>query len=112
MIARRTPIKRKRATERRGPLRCPGYRQYLRLGICAVPGCWPVDVWSEIIDPAHTVNNGTGSKGPDSSCAPLCRNHHREYDSGRKAFESKYRINMQAIAASHWAAYQGEGKTV
>ena len=40
-------------------------------------------------DPAHTQGNGMSSKGPDSSCVPLCRKHHRDFDSGRKAFEKK-----------------------
>jgi hypothetical protein len=54
---------------------------------------------------AHTQNNGMGSKGPDSSCAPLCRKHHREYDSGREAFEAKYGIDMKQLAADWHKEY-------
>lgn len=114
----RKPIKRKRGV-RRGPARIPAYRKYLRddctCVICnqlikrheyhLVPNdrsaLWP--------DPAHTVNNGTSSKGPDSSCAPLCRTHHREYDAGRLAFEHKYKIDMKAIAAQYYAQWISEG---
>ena len=59
-------------------------------------------------DPAHTENNGMRSKGPDSSCAPLCRKHHREYDAGRKAFETKYEIDMKTTAAKYWKRYESE----
>ena len=61
------------------------------------------DEW--LSDPSHTVNNGMSSKGPDSSCVPLCRKHHREYDAGRKAFEAKYAVDMKALAAEHWKRF-------
>lgn len=110
----RTPLKRsvvrikaKRSKARRGPLRSRAYRNWLK-----DRGCVACDSWflfredCRLIDPAHTANNGTGSKGPDNSCAPLCRSHHREYDAGRKAFELKYAIDMKREAAAHWTAWQ------
>src|SRR5690349_14876358 len=102
-------IQSKRTKPRRGPMRSPEYRAFIaEEGICAVlaraaglpkdarisehlsehlqvaamfaqrysAGCFGR------IDPAHTENNGTSSKGPDSSCAPLCRRHHLVYDLG------------------------------
>ena len=48
------------------------------------------------------------SKGPDSSCAPMCDQHHREYDAGREAFELKYAVNIKAVAAEHYVLYLGE----
>lgn len=94
------------------PLRDYGYRQYLRYeGVC----CACAKLVSYVMappqitigcDPAHTQNNGMGSKGPDSSCAPLCRKHHREYDAGRKAFERKYQINMRQEAQWWWLQYR------
>lgn len=60
------------------------------------------------VDPAHTENNGMSSKGPDSSCGPLCRVHHNEYDAGRAAFEKKYRVDMKAVAADHWKRFCAE----
>jgi hypothetical protein len=66
-----------------------------------------------IIDPAHTLNNGHRSKGPDSSCIPLCRHHHDEMDgrlstliTTKGAFAAKYGLDLAAIAASHYAAFQ------
>jgi len=63
---------------------------------------YPRNAGFPLSDPAHTANNGMRSKGPDSSCAPLCREHHQEYDAGRKAFEAKYQIGMRAVAAGNW----------
>lgn len=57
------------------------------------------------IDPCHTQNNGMGSKGPDSSCAPLCRLHHQEYDAGRRKFEYQYGVDMAAEAAAWWKRF-------
>ena len=65
-------------------------------------------------DPAHTERGGMSMKGPDSSCAPLCRFHHNQFDGkvklangevGRRAFEDFYHIDMQAIAKAWWEAY-------
>ena len=111
-LKRRTvPMKAKRSQPRRGPMRDRGYMAWLKERWCV--SCWrnggPLNghhAFSGVIDPAHTENNGMRSKGPDSSCAPLCRVHHREYDSGRAAFEAKYGIDMKNEAAAHWAAYQ------
>jgi len=46
------------------------------------------------------------SKGPDSTCANLCRFHHDEYDAGREAFELKYGVDMPAQAAKLWKAWK------
>ncbi len=93
------PIRKRRAKLRRGPLICTAYRLWLKNKPCCVCHVTPCD-------PAHTKNNGTGSKGPDSSCAPLCRKHHEEYDAGRKAFEKKYALDMKEAAAAFWGVYQ------
>jgi len=45
------------------------------------------------------------SKGPDSSCVPLCRKHHREFDSGRKAFEKKYDVDLKKLAAEYFKRF-------
>lgn len=86
------------------------YRHWLKMQLCCiairngfiVAGC---EYAQGVSDPAHTQNNGMGSKGPDSSCVPLCRKHHREYDAGRKAFESKYEVNMKELAAAMQTYY-------
>lgn len=69
------------------------------------PGC----------DACHTENGGMRMKGPDSSCAPLCREHHDQYDGraklpngkvGRVEFERYYGVDMRAMAAAWWDLYQ------
>lgn len=107
-LARSTkPIPKRRLKPRRGPLRCPAFRAYLRSKRCAIADvaghvCFP---GPHQCDPAHTQNNGMRSKGPDSSCAPLCRAAHDEYDTGRKTFEMKYGIDMKACAFAHWMLF-------
>lgn len=65
-----------------------------------------VSEWKyRIIDPCHTRNNGMRSKGDDGSCVPMCRCHHREYDSGRAAFELKYEVDMTKESAAHYALF-------
>lgn len=108
------PIRAKRRNPRRGPLRDQAYKNWLKERACVVcsrdkrrrnrDGSKFIQ-WG-LSDPAHTLNNGMRSKGPDSSCVPLCRVHHEEYDAGRKAFEAKYGIDMQNEAKAHWAVYQ------
>lgn len=102
------PLKQKRSKPRRGPSRCQPYKDWLR-DECRCVACKTKvgiletkDWLYRIIDPAHTENNGMRSKGPDSSCAPLCREHHNRYDAGRDAFEEKYGLDMKAEGAAHW----------
>jgi hypothetical protein len=113
MIQRRTPLRRsqkriqtRRRVPRRGPATIPqeefrnaAYKLWIKMAghciVCHAPGC----------DPAHTENNGMRSKGRDSSCVPLCRVHHQEYDSGRVAFEAKYELDMKREAAIWWGKF-------
>jgi hypothetical protein len=91
------------------PLRDYGYRQWLRYeGVCCACAKLASRPRHELLglsDGAHTQNNGMRSKGPDSSCVPLCRKHHREYDRGREAFEGKYALDMKQEAAWWWEQY-------
>lgn len=85
------PIPKVRHKPRKGPMRDPEYRKWLRERLCAVACEWTRAKDKCIAppnDPSHTENNGMRSKGPDSSCVPLCRKHHEEYDKGR-ALRSK-----------------------
>jgi hypothetical protein len=114
------PVCKVRAKPRRGPMRDPKYRAWCRERVCAITLVYGSLIASVVQDdaaicspgppndPAHTQNNGMASKGPDSSCAPLCRKHHAEYDSGRDAFEKKYGVDMKKIAAEHYAKYIAE----
>lgn len=104
----RAPIKRRRTKPRRGPMRCKAYRDWLKWHVCVANVMHRLSDYPTgglNCDPAHTQNNGMSSKGPDSSCAPLCRRHHREYDAGRKSFEAKYSVDMSALAAAHWKRF-------
>ncbi len=67
-------------------------------------------------DPAHTAKtNGMRSKGPDSSCIPLCRFHHQEMDgqlttslSTKAKFAVKYSLDLAAVAAEYYARFKSE----
>ena len=101
-------LPKRRKKPRRGPMRCKAYMDWLTKGYCAIYASNPRAILLDCelpLDSAHTQNNGMSSKGPDSSCAPLCRRHHREYDAGRKSFEAKYSVDMSALAAAHWKRF-------
>ena len=113
-----------RARRRRvSVLRDPGYMEWLKERPCvacmkrAVP-VGPCSWWRlATIDPAHTLNNGFSSKGPDSSCIPLCRYHHDEMDgrlstatTTKEQFAAKYGLDLANESAAHYAMYlAGEG---
>lgn len=108
------PIPQKRTKARRGPMRDPAYRRWCRQELCAVGVACGSETCSPFMrqfDPAHTQNNGMRSKGPDSSCVPLCRKHHTEFDTGRAAFEKKYGVDLKQIAREHYARYLEENGT-
>jgi hypothetical protein len=85
---RRSPRK------RRGPARNWKYRGWIRTQPCCACGS------ERDVQAAHTVNNGMASKGPDTSCVPLCVPCHREYDSGLRSgsqFEADNGIEMAGV---------------
>lgn len=90
------------------PLRDASYRAWVREQTCVV--C-PIDpegsrLKGGPVEAAHTVNNGMGSKGPDSSCVPLCAWHHRlQHAIGRNAFERRFGIDLRNLAAAHFARF-------
>ena len=110
-VKRRTPVKRTRP-RRRGEDLNPGYVKFLHEhGICPVCLRLAEGAGEATPDPgncegAHTVNGGMRQKGPDSSRAPLCRAHHREYDADRRRFEARYLLNLREIAAGWYSMYQ------
>lgn len=110
-IRKRVPFKAKKP-RRVSVNRDPGYRKSLREEPCAL---WMAGKTDECdfgprntTEAAHTQNNGMSSKGADSSCVPLCRKHHTEYDKDRKGFEKKYGMDLRAIAAEHYQRYLAE----
>lgn len=118
----RSPVKRKRTKERRGPFRCRAYLDWIsaecRCMACAYMNCWadvrserlahsPFRVGGRKIDPAHGPVNGGSSKGPDDGAIPLCRHHHdQQHALGWPAFEAKYGFSREKEAAAHFAAFQ------
>lgn len=117
---KRKPIPRvRKGPARRGPMRDPAYGRWCAKQPCAVTGSRPGSlVWLgkfgnviAIIDPAHTQGNGMSSKGPDWSCVPLIRQLHNELDHELgtvAAFNEKYKVDMKALAAEHFARYERE----
>ena len=110
-LARRTAVKRKRATPRRVSVdRNPEYLAWLRERQCVAcaRSCNPMlmEIMWPIIDAAHGPVNGRGSKGPDSGAIPLCRHHHIEqHQIGWQLFERKYGISREKEAAAHFALF-------
>ena len=115
----------KRTTMRRvSVLRDPGYMEWLKERPCvacmkagrfrAVPVGLCAQWWTmATIDPAHTLNNGRSSKGPDSSCIPLCRYHHDEMDgrlstavTTKEQFAEKYGLDLAREAEANYALYR------
>lgn len=102
-------------------LRDQNYMDWLKGQLCTVckyryPGDGP-DMTMQTTDsePAHTLNNGRSSKGPDNSCIPLCHQHHAEMDGRagtkivtKEAFAAKYDIDLAAIAAQHYERFKKE----
>ena len=129
-LKRSWPKRRRSGPPRRGPVeipadewRNPEYRAFLREeGWCVVCQLYfGGHVPAGDCDPAHTVNAKTSQKGPDSTCAPLCRRHHDEYDGqvplpnrangkprerNHAAFEKFYCVDMKAEAARWWEAFK------
>lgn len=111
---KRTPVKKRRTGKpRRGPMRSKAYREWCAQQYCAIGWLCGSETCSAFMfraDAAHTKNNGMSSKGPDSSCVPLCRKHHRKYDASRAAFEVKYDVDMKKLAEEYYARFLREIK--
>lgn len=97
------------------------YLDWLKVQPCVVTLLWgrPVVIcanphlyWKmSIIDPAHGPPAGVRMKGPDNEAIPLARVYHEEQtEIGWPAFEVKYGINRDAIAAEHYARFKQEQK--
>jgi hypothetical protein len=107
-IARRKRIPCKRAKPRRGPLRDPGYLDFLRKE-CATVVALGFTGRHTVgrCDAAHGPANGRGSKGPDNEALPLTREQHEEQTKiGHAAFAAKYGFDWRHEAAAHYKAYQ------
>ena len=71
------------------PVDDPEYREYVRSLVCYV--C----AHGKPVEPHHMETGGTGMKGSDYSCVPLCTRHHREaHDVGKETFEEQYKLSL------------------
>ena len=106
--------RKQRRKVRRGPLRDPKYREWIRTLPCTVCGSsWRVEA-------AHTGSDGGMSMKPsDYSCIPLCRYCHTGGSSayhkiGKPAFEQNHGLNLKRLVRtlnSRWASErQQEGE--
>ena len=68
--------------------RSPEYMTFIRNQPCHVCG--------KSSDPHHLSTAGTGIKGVDLSCFPLCRKCHTSYHAeGKKTFAEKHNIDIK-----------------
>ena len=73
------------------PVRDPLYRRFIK----SLPCVACLKTWS--VDPCHTGPHGTGQKSCDLSCIPLCRKHHREFDSIPREFTDRHKLDIPAL---------------
>jgi hypothetical protein len=88
-------------------VRSPSYMQHIRGFVCAIfdkPG-------HECSGRMHAhhcregADGGTGMKSGDNTCVPLCDLAHAEiHAKGWRTFESKYGIDLSALASKLWHA--------
>lgn len=116
------PRAKRKGVRRVSVLRDPKYLAWLREHICTA--CLAQSyhraliladlrrVSDQGVFACHTMNNGRSSKGPDSSCIPLCREHHDEMDgrAGTKIttkaqFAAKYGLDLKKLALDYYAAF-------
>lgn len=111
--AKRTPVRKRRpGPARKGPMRSEAYRRWVSRFRCCV--CNPLSLdMGECCEgnsqAAHAERNGMSSKGPDSSCVPLCVAHHNWYDGRSRASVLRFeKLDLKEIAARFYAWYQAQ----
>lgn len=82
--------------KKRPPGRSEEYKEFIRHECpCYVCACVPRSTV-----PHHMETAGTGLKGSDFSCVPLCRTHHDEcHAMGIETFQARYEVNLWHAAA-------------
>lgn len=87
-------------------IRSPSHLQYCRGFDCAILGRADHECEGKI-EAAHTrvgTDGGTSLKPSDCWVVPLCAKAHAEqHRIGERSFETKYQIQMKAIAQECWA---------
>ena len=98
MLPRRIPKPAKRSSR----WRSAAHMNFVRGHECCVPGCGgrPIEV-------AHirtAANSGMGIKPNDAFTVSLCTEHHRESHLGDRTFQTKYAIDLMALAEAFYRA--------
>lgn len=76
---------------------CLPHRSWVRRHHCSVPGCRSLPI--ECAHVRSGTDGGTGLKPSDRWCLSLCRAHHLEqHNLGERQFETKYDVDLRAIA--------------
>jgi hypothetical protein len=92
----RTPMKKtnrkRRVSEFARCYHSQGRVEWVKAQPCVVSGYTPCDN-------AHIEGDGAGRKAAFDKIVPLARKHHRELHKGRAAFEKKYDVDLDALAA-------------
>lgn len=104
MIPRRRKPERMNVRES-SVIRCPSHLKFVRGFSCSALGRCDHECSGKI--EAHHVraggNGGVGLKPDDSRCVPLCSAAHKElHDKGHETFETKYKLDLAAIAHRLW----------
>ena len=80
----RTPLRRKTALQRKAPLQRTPSMAATEAQRAAIAGHACVVCGTTIrVDPAHLISRSLGGCGDPACCVPLCRAHHRAYDTGQ-----------------------------
>jgi hypothetical protein len=103
-LARKTRIKAKRATPRRGPAREPARLAWIRTLACAVS--WSDCVYGYAVVAHHAGRHAAGKKCPDSEAIPLCQGHHDHLHSLTGPFRHWKRDAVRAWEDEQIAYYQ------
>ncbi len=99
---KRKPLKKKRSGKRRsGREESPEFLGFVRLFLCATPGC---DADSH----AHHLKS-RGAGGSDFTAVPLCWFHHSEiHQLWRDRFEAKYSVDLGEVNKLILKAWSGQ----
>jgi hypothetical protein len=104
-MKRTKPIPKRRSKARRGPLRAPGYLDWLRKNYCLLCQHMGLCQFNET-EAAHTGPHGTSQKAADNQALPLCGRCHREaryslHVLGR-AFWNNFHLDREALVEDYW----------
>lgn len=97
-------LPKRRPVARSGILRAaqriwPRHRKFVRSHGCCVPDCPNTDI--EFAHIRSAANSGTGLKPHDAFGISLCARHHKmQHEIGQPAFERKFGIDMNKLAAA------------